>query len=509
MANVIDSLLITMGLDGSGVKRGMAEIEGSLSSGVKNITTNILAPLAGAFAFGALLHNFTDTADALGKLSASLDVDIRDLDAWGQAAQHAGGSASGFQSSIVALNERLQRFVATGEGQAKKVFEALGIAAKDASGNAKTAVEVLHDLAGAAEGMDKAKFAGLAKKLGLDQGTIQLLQSGNKEVDALVTRMKDLAYTQRDAEIAAEFKDIMQDLNKTFQAGAAIFMRLLVPALTYLASQATRVVNFLREHEAFVLIFFTTLAAIIAARLTPAILAMSKAWLANPLTLIIGLVVALALALDDLWSFVRGGSSAIEGLMRTFGATDATIESVRSGARNLLDVLAKYGPALGIVTVAIKGVTLAMRLMGVAALSNPALAVLFSIAAAATYVISNWEDVVTFFSSLGERIKTALAGVKEFLLDLVPDWLRGLLDGNAGGGLLDSASSFFSGLFGGDASGSVSPALAAAGPVDNSVIEYNQSVTVNATSTDPAGIARETGAELRRMTAAGNKGVRQ
>lgn len=549
MANIIDSLLITMGLDGSGVSKGMDEVESRLAGGVKNITTNILAPLAGAFAFGALLNNFTSTADALGKLSKSLRADTQDVKAWGDAVEYAGGDANSLNSTLSGLEQKLKD-AKRGIGNAD--FRALGINAKDANGNLKTSTDILKELSLVGDKMNPEKFERLTKKLGIDSGTLQLLQSGSKEVDKLVSKYKDLAYTQKDAETAREFNRTMDDLNKTFQAGAAIFMRYLVPALTIVAQKAEIVVNFLRKHEKFVLLFFTLLAAVIAYKLTPAIWAMSKAWLANPMVRIIGLVLLLALALDDLWSFVKGSGSAIEDLMRKLGASEETIESVRSGAKEFLDVMIKYGPALGIVTAAIKGVTLAMRLMGIAALSNPVLAILFAIAAAATYIIANWEDVAAFFSGFGEKVKNALAGVKEFLVGLIPDWLKDLLgiDGgkgldatiseakenlgkaisdalpsvddvlgglkNAGqavkdfgSGLLDGASNFFGGLLGGDASAATSPALAAAGPVDNSVTEYNQNVTVNATSSDPAGIARETGSELRRMTATVNKGVRQ
>lgn len=549
MANIIDSLLITMGLDSSGVSKGMDEVESSLAGGVKNITTNILAPLAGAFAFGALLNNFTSTADALGKLSKILRADTQDVKAWGDAVEYAGGDANSLNSTLSSLEQKLKD-AKRGIGNAD--FRALGINAKDANGNLKTSTDILKELSLVSDKMNPEKFERLTKKLGIDSGTLQLLQSGSKEVDTLVSKYKDLAYTQKDAETAREFNRTMGDLNKTFQAGAAIFMRLVVPALTYVGQKVEIVVNFLRKHEKFILLFFTLLAAVIAYKLTPAIWAMSKAWLANPMVKIIGLVLLLALALDDLWSFVKGGGSAIEDLMRKFGASQETIESVRSGAKDFLDVMIKYGPALGIVATAIKGVTLAMRLMGTAAVSNPVLAILFAIAAAATYIIANWEDVAAFFSGFGEKIKNALASVKEFLVGLIPDWLKDLLgiDGGKGldttiseakeslgkaisdalpsvddvlgglkntgqavkdfgSGLLGEASSFFGGLFGGDASVATSPALASAGPVDNSVTEYNQNVTVNATSSDPAGIARETGNELRRMTATGNKGVRQ
>ena len=68
MASVIEPLLISAGFDGSGVARGMAQMESRLASGVERIVSQIFAPLADKLSFSGLLDNFTRTADGLGKL---------------------------------------------------------------------------------------------------------------------------------------------------------------------------------------------------------------------------------------------------------------------------------------------------------------------------------------------------------------------------------------------------------------------------------------------------------
>ena len=93
MATVIDALIITMGLDPAGVDKGMDQVESRLKGGVGNIVNNIFAPLAGVFAFDAMISNFLNAADALGDLSGQLEIGVQDLDAWSQAAALSGGSA--------------------------------------------------------------------------------------------------------------------------------------------------------------------------------------------------------------------------------------------------------------------------------------------------------------------------------------------------------------------------------------------------------------------------------
>lgn len=536
MANIIDSLLITLGLDSSGLSKGMSQAENRLAGGVKNITSNILAPLAGAFAFKQLISEFTGTADALGKLSRNLRADVRDIHAWGSAVESLGGDTNAFNATLNTINQRLKE---AGRGFGNGAFSAFGIDTRNADGSLKNAVDIMEDLSRARERLGGERFDRRAEGFGIDAGTIALLQTGSKEVDRLVSKYKDLAYTQKDAETARDFNRTLGDLNKTFQAGSAIFMRYLIPVLTLGAGKAANLVNFLRKHESFILIFFTLLAAVIAYKLTPAILAMTKAWLANPMVRIAGIVLLLALALEDLWYFVNGNGSAIENLMKKFGASEETIESVRKTAKQLIDVLIEYGPALGIVTLGIKGVTLAMRLMGIAALSNPVLAIIGLIAMAATYLIANWDKVSAWWNGLWDDMGKVVEGwydslvallggigdwfdgiindiIREIkdLVKMAPEWLvpQSLLDwANTIDEAVSDAGSAVGSLtalgFSASAAEAVSQALTGGSTVNETNTEFTQSVTVYAKSDDPRGIARETGGELRALVNTANSSV--
>jgi hemerythrin superfamily protein len=84
MATVIDELMITMGLDGSDVKKGMKDVEGSVSGFVNNIKSNILS-IGGAFAgLYAVQQTFTEylsEADSLLKFSRAIGQNVEDIDA--------------------------------------------------------------------------------------------------------------------------------------------------------------------------------------------------------------------------------------------------------------------------------------------------------------------------------------------------------------------------------------------------------------------------------------------
>jgi hypothetical protein len=186
----------------------------------------------------------------------------------------------------------------------------------------------LAPLAGVAEGMDRAQFAGMAKKLGLDHGTIMLLQQGKKATEELVAAGKGLAYTKEDAEVAAAYNDAMQDLGKSFKSVAAILLQVAVPAVTFIAEKLGSFFKFLREHGPFIKILFGMIAGVITAVLVPAFVSLAAAILANPLTWLIGAAVALALVLDDLWVYLNGGESAFAGLWAEIGLGEHTLKQI-------------------------------------------------------------------------------------------------------------------------------------------------------------------------------------
>ena len=88
MATVIDELMIKLGLDGSGAKKGMKETENAVKGSMKNITSTIQtgfasvtkiftgfgAALAGAFSIGSAFSTWKEQAAELGGVSRRLKM---------------------------------------------------------------------------------------------------------------------------------------------------------------------------------------------------------------------------------------------------------------------------------------------------------------------------------------------------------------------------------------------------------------------------------------------------
>ena len=355
MAAVIDALLVTLGLDTKEVDQGVDQATNKLE-GLAATAAKALAVVGAVMAIKSMAMEYIAAADAAGKLSDALGVDIEDMQAWSEAAGRAGGSVEGFQNSVAGLNQKLVEFAATGEGEVKKIFGVLGMAAKDAQGKVRPTLDVMLDLADKFQGMSKAESLGLGQKLGLDKGTIMLLQSGRKAVEDLVKRQKELGvYTKRDAEIASKANDALADMGQGWRSFSAILMRVVVPCITFVAEVITDLVAWLRENETFVLAFLGVFAAIIMAKVLPALIAWGAANIAAlwPILLIIGAVALLsgliALLIDDYLVWAETGESEIGALWEPIDQLVQAVKELWEAGSPLIGLFLDFGKVLAAV----------------------------------------------------------------------------------------------------------------------------------------------------------------
>lgn len=458
-----------------------------------------LAILGGFALFKSAHSEYVQNADAIGKLSHALGENMEDMQAWGEGAARAGGSADGFYKSVEALNEKVQEWVNFDSGEGKKILEGLGIT-PTVDGRLKTTTELMADLAGAMEGMDNQTSAGLAKKLGIDPGTIMLLQSGRREVETLIKRQKELGvYRKEDAEISAKYNDAQADMAQASSGVAAIFMRVVTPAMTWLYEKITGLLVWIQQNEGFVKAFFGGIAAIIGITLIPALKAMAVAGLAAiaPFLPIIAVVGLLAAVVDDFITYIEGGESELEWLWSSFGTGEEITEKLIKAWEVLKDV---GGRAFGFLKTAIKGV--------------------FSILGDVFGIAGNLFDLIKgIFTLDGDLIKKALSGILDGFLSIAEtiggivksfleaiglwDAVQGTGEAMAKAGESAMATDPMGGAWGD--SDSLMEFLgrtpsAGAGAVNNSTTTQTVSIgeiKVETQATDANGIARDMGGAIR------------
>lgn len=526
MATVVDALLVTLGVDSSGVDRGMNQAQERINSGVKNIVSALSAPIMAAlagFSAGAAVSAYTETATGLDRLSQSLGMSMEDLQGWQYAAEAAGAEAAEVGNFFRDMNDYIVDATTFDSGPLKDIAKELGISLKDAQGNIKATEDVTLELADAFQRIGSQKAVAFGMQMGIDPGMIALLQKGRAEIEGLIQAQKELGgYTKEDAEIASKAKFAFLTLGKAIEAATMPIARTVVPDITWLAERFTDVAKLMRDNSQFIQISLGVVSVFMAARFIPVLEKMiqthKKAILAfAPWALVLGGIVLL---IDDLVAYVKGGNSALAGFWAQFGTGEeilsffkATWEAVLAGLEKmkpLIPALLKVGAVFSIfavgvgtmhvLTETVLGVGSAFKALRMVLATNPLSAVILAAAAIIVY----WDEIMaatqrvgnaisSAFSQAGQYIKGVWEGVfnwfKEKFQWLMDAW-NGLSDlpGKIGDAVTDTASGAWESVksfFG--AGENAAAAEAIPGAAYNSAIN-NRTANVTKTTTINGGI---------------------
>lgn len=349
MANIIDSLLIAVKMDNTDLDKGLKQAESKVSSFAERIKAGALAKFGALASAGFIMSevkNLTAVADELGKIADRIGADVPKLQSWAVASKLAGGSVQAFYGTAERLGAELQRIAVTGKSRLLPFFESMGVATLDASGKARDVFDVLTDVAGAVEGMDKATSSGLLKRLQLDEGTIGLLQMGKKGMQDLIRYERELGVFQKeDTVIAANYNDAMDRLTRSLNMTFLPVMRMFAPVLTEAAKAMTSAFVFMQKHSlaleiALAGIALAGIALVVTALVLPSLRSLFIAIMTNPITWIIAAIVGLILILEDLYVYAKGGKSQFESLWKTLGTGEEVMAAIE-GAWDFLKTAAQ------------------------------------------------------------------------------------------------------------------------------------------------------------------------
>jgi hypothetical protein len=361
--SVFETFIIAFASDTTDLKKGAAEakkatdgVYASLSATnnmglrvggtIANLAQQYGGLLVSIFSLRALMSGINTAAnfaDKLDELSKALNVDIESLSAWGDAVKIAGGTSESFQGSIKFMTASLSDFATKGTSRAAPFFRSLGIAMTDAAGRARTVFEILPELADAFQGLSQAESFGIGQKIGLDEGTILLLQRGRREVDALVAKQKELGVvTKEDGEIAAAFNDAWDDTAHAFRSLFTSVGSTVLPAITWVIQGFEKMATFFRKNSHFITGLMIALGTAILVFVVPPLLTAAAAALVlyAPFLLIgaavSAAVLAFALLYDEIRNFIDGNDSAIGRAVAKWPVLGKIIHTI-------IDVVKKLG----------------------------------------------------------------------------------------------------------------------------------------------------------------------
>ena len=439
--NVVDKLVIALGIDTKGVDKGISEAQSKLTAGFKGIMGKVFAPLMAGMSFAGIFDSIYAELKQMNSLSKTTKTNIEDITAWSRAVNISGGSVEDFSQTLMFLNQNLTRIAVTGHSRIKPFFEKLGVDATELA--KKPVLESLEAIGKAIDGMDKRESANMLRAMGFDGGTIKLLQSGEKGIRELIARQRELGvYTEKDAKAFSA-------MNKSFKEITSSIKTLFIPAVMLILNVSSRVVQYLttgiqylRKNIDVLRGALVILSAVFYKQLLQAILNFGTMLMANPFGMFMVGLTAVLLLLEDLWTYATGGESAFEGLWEKLGTPKEVLEGFKAVGNAIetvakflgktenvmVTVLAFFTAAVGMVLSAVMPVITAI-VAAVGWIPLAIVAVGVALAALLQYIYNHRDKVIRAFNAIATRIKAVGTSIYDSIAGAIDGALAWIKDG--------------------------------------------------------------------------------
>lgn len=291
-ASIIDSFLVTLGIDDSQYREGMSDAkkqQDELTSnikrndsdrakadkqladakakqskseqdqakksaeGYKNLRRDVLSLLS-VFTAGVGIAKFfgstISSAAGLGFLSDNLKISTERLSAWQRASERAGGSAEGITAQLKESADTLAQLGSgLGPNEGLQWFFRLGGSSsdlKDGNSYLLARSKIISDLFK----IDPSNAALMARQMGIGEDQFNLLKQGPEAVLALVNAQeKNSAVTRKAADDALALQNSWLDFTQSLQATSRTILLTLAPAITAVMQRFAKWADTLGENK--------------------------------------------------------------------------------------------------------------------------------------------------------------------------------------------------------------------------------------------------------------------
>ena len=324
--------------------------------------TGFFAVIIGSTGLFKLANDAAHANMEVSKLSGQLGMATASITDWQNAAGAFGGSAQGMTASLTGIKQAMNGLVMFGDASMLPYFNALGVSVVDDAGKVRKLDDVMLDLADSFQKMPKEQAYTIGKKMGFDDGTINALISGRKELQEILDIQKRMYHS--DEKAIARSRELTKQqaiLSAHWQSMKQLVGDALTPILLTLIKVVNRFFEFLQRHEKVVKAVFQTAAIVIGVLLIPTLLSAGRALLAfiAPFTPLIRLMGALGIAIspviaavtalagafvllyDDYDTWAKGGKSLFDWGAFSAGIKDSkmSVDTLRAAFGNLVDAV--------------------------------------------------------------------------------------------------------------------------------------------------------------------------
>ena len=327
--------------------------------------TKFFGAIIGSTGLFKLANDAAHANMEVSKLSGQLGMATASITDWQNAAGAFGGSAQGMTASLTGIKQAMNGLVMFGDASMLPYFNALGVSVVDNAGKVRKLDDVMLDLADSFQKMPKEQAYTIGKKMGFDDGTINALISGRKELQEILDIQKRMYHS--DGEAIARSRELTKQqaiLSAHWQSMKQLVGDALTPILLTLIKVVNSFFEFLQRHEKVVKAVFQTAAIVIGTLLIPTLLSAGRALLGfvAPFAPAIAAVTALAgaflLLYDDYDTWAKGGkslfdwgafSTAIKGIKISVDTLCTAFGNmVKAVKNNAIPALKSYAEAVGI-----------------------------------------------------------------------------------------------------------------------------------------------------------------
>lgn len=302
-----------------GLKEISAETEGTTKKADKmgnsfvsmsNKVLKALAPVAGLTALLNRSLAFASLGEEMSFLAQNTGLAVEKFQALAIAAENYGGTAEGIAGSMQGLNANLNNMrLGKGGGGVEDAAITYGINLYGANGLA-TADELLMNVAKRFESLNQTQQIDLGQRLGLDEGTIRLLQTGVANVQAELERGRKYSlFSAEDVENSRKFERTMRDIKLGLAQIFGVVARSLLPAFTWVGDKVSRFIDLINGNASFIKGFFLALSAILTVLAIKSGLAFLP--FIGAIALITAVSAAIGLLIDDIVNFWQGNESLL------------------------------------------------------------------------------------------------------------------------------------------------------------------------------------------------------
>lgn len=337
----IDTLAVEFSANYAQFNKGMEQVRNKLVI-LQKVIQKVSLKAAEMFVRPEI-SRYVEQATAVGQLSESIGESAEEVQAWSQAVKSSNGNAETFWETLQSLSDSLNLMSLGEDSPLIGYLNRLNINFKNIDGSIKKPLQLLKELADRFEGMSNARSMSIGKRLGLDEGTIRLLQKGSNGMAELIDKSKALGvYTDNEIETANKLSQSFQDFTQALDIFKLKIASFFIPAINKAVTGLTTLLSMINKNERAVKAFVLVALIVSLLKAIPVLSIFAKAlWISLlPIMALIASLVLLGLAFEDAFSYLEGGESITGSIAQWF--SDAGFE-VENFIKKIFDLFKNIG----------------------------------------------------------------------------------------------------------------------------------------------------------------------